>query len=304
MKLTYRERKALKEQKEKEREKKKKLKEKEKKKAETKKRILKKKREKYKPIHIKNLRKRQNKRAYKKRRKKELEEHKLKGDVQGYYRIMIMKNHQFVKELSHSWWMLTAYEKFNKYIEDNNKGVICEKILVQSQNGYDPLLNEILLLKKIDPTIDNGVREIRNEYGIFEENIILDNNNYAIIAKDKWFIPETYHVYGFNPITDRKTGRWIYDNLINKDCSKENLKLVYMCHNKLIIQYNNDIDLVICNNDNECLRLYNKLEQETPKKNKYVMYTAYIADSRISWLYDLIQEKTGWNRNMIIRNKN
>lgn len=279
-----------------------KIKAREKKKEETRKRAIKKKREAYKPIHVKNLRKKQNARAYRKIKKARLAEHYRKGDVHGYYRIVLTKDYQQIKELSPSWWLLTAYDKFNKYVEENNHDVICEKTIVQSvTNKTEPVKYEILLLKKIDPDADNGVREHRNEFGMFVENKIKNNNKYAIIAKSDWYIPETYNVYGYNPVSDRKTGRWIYDNIINKDCTKENLKNVFMCHNKLIIQYTTDIDFVICKNADECLKLYNALQAETPKKNKYVIYSAYIAQGRISWLYDLIEEKTGWNRNMIVK---
>lgn len=271
-----------------------------KKKEETHKRMLKKKRDAYKPIHIKNLRKKQNARAYKKRRDAELAYHKANGDVQGYYRIVLTKNYEQIEELSYSWWMLTAYEKFNKYIEENNKDVICEKIIAQSNiQDAEPIKNEILLLKKIDPEYDNGIREFRNEIGTFVENRIENNNKYAIIAKNDWYIPETYNVYGYNPITDRKTGRWVLENII----LNENFKLIYMCDNKLIAQYDNDFDFVVCKNAKECLRLYNALEYNTPKKSKMVMFMSYIAKGRKSWLYDQLEEKTGWKREMITKNK-
>ena len=169
------------------------------------------------------------------------------GDVYGFYRIVLTKDYKQYDELSYSWWMLTAYDKFNKYIEKNNKNVICEKIIAQS-NMYDakPVKYEILLLKKIDPETDNGVRELRNEEGMFVENVITNRDKYAIIAKSDWFIPETYNVYGYNPVTDRKTGRWIFDNIINVNCNKYNLKNVFMCDNKLIVQYDNDFDFVLC----------------------------------------------------------
>ena len=110
------------------------------KKIETHKRALKKRREQYKPIHIKNLRHRQNQRYYKKKRAKELEEHRLKGDVYGFYRIIITKNYEQVNELSYSWWMLTAYDKFNKYVSENNSNVIC---LGAKFTTYDEAINYI-----------------------------------------------------------------------------------------------------------------------------------------------------------------
>lgn len=275
-----------------------------KKKEETRQKRLKKRREAYKPIHLKNLRKKQNQRAYAKRRKAELEIHKHNGDVHGWYRIVLTKNYTQYKELSSSWWMLTAYEKFNDYVKENHDDVICEKRIAQSDTqDADPVKYEILLLKKIDPEEDDGIRELRNEDGMFVENRIINNEKYAIINKHDWYIPETYHVYGHNPVSDRKTGRWIFDNLINVNCSKSNLKNVFMCDNKLIIQYDGDFDFVICKNWDECLRLYNGIESNIDKKNKYVIFSGYLVDSRKTWLYDELEKKTGWKRETLYKKK-
>ena len=276
----------------------------EKKKEETHKNRLKKRREAYKPIHLKNLRKKQNQRAYAKRKRAILEQHKKKGDVYGFYRIVLTKNYKQYDELSYSWWMLNAYEKFNKYIEENNKDVICEKITAQSDTqDADPVKYEILILKKINPKEDDGVRELRDENGMFVENVIKNRTTYAIIAKSDWYIPETYNVYGYNPVSDRKTGRWIFDNIINVNCSKENIKNVFMCDNKLIVQYNTDFDLILCKTKNECLRLYNALEGAMGKKNKFVIFSGYIVQARKTWLYNEIEKKTGWRRETIYKKK-
>lgn len=288
----------------KERKKRQKKKEKEKKKAETHKRMLKKKRDAYKPIHVKYLQKKRNARAYKKRRDASLAEHRAKGDEYGYYRIIIARNYEHIQNLAMARWKVNAYERFYKFIEENHKDVICEKQCLRGiTDTGNTVKYEILLIKKINPNEDNGIREFRNEIGTFIENRIENNNTYAIIAKEDWYIPEDYHVYGYNPMTERKTGRWIYDNIINKNCCRENLKNVFMCNNKLIVQYNGDIDLIICKNAAECMRLYNKLQDTTPKSNKFVFYSAFLDKNRIEWLYDLIEDKTGWPRTKIQRSK-
>jgi hypothetical protein len=275
-----------------------------KKKNESHKNILKRRRENYKPIHLKNVRKKQNQRAYAKRKKLVLDSHKDKGDVRGFYRIILTKNHQQIDELSFSWWMLTAYDKFNKYINDNRVGVICEKKISQSnkQDG-EPVKYEILLLKKINHKEDDGIRELRDENGIFVENRIKNRKTYAILAKADWYIPETYNVYGHNPVTDRKTGRWIFDNIINVNCDKYNVKNVFMCDNKLIVQYDSDFDFVLCKNQDECLRLYNGLENTIDKKNKFVIFSGYLVDSRKPWLYNELEKKTGWPRETLYKKK-
>lgn len=275
-----------------------------KKKEQTHKEQLKRRREAYKPIHLKNLRKKYNKKAYAKRRKAELDEHKRLGDVYGFYRIVLTKNYVQYDELSYSWWMLTAYEKFNNYVKENHKDVICEKIIAQSsRQDAEPVKYEILLLKKVNPEEDDGVRELRDENGLFVENRIKNRKTYAIISKADWFIPETYNVYGYNPVSDRKTGRWIFDNLVNSNCDKYNSKNVFMCDNKLIIQYDSGLDFVLCKNKSECLRLYNGLENAMPKKNKFVVFSGYLVDARKPWLYNELEKKTGWDRDRLYKKK-
>ena len=278
--------------------------EREKKKRETHRKMLKKKRDAYRPIKLKNQRRKQNRRAYLKKREVELAERRKNGDVFGYYRIILTKNHKMTKELSPSWWMGTAYQKYNDYIEENRRGVICEKRIAQSniQDG-EKVKYEILLLKKIDSEQDNGVRKIRNEDGLFVENRVANNPEYAIIAKSDWYIPETYNVFGYNPVSDRKTGRWIFDNIINKNCCRENIKNVFMLDNKLIVQYDSDVDFVLCKNTDECRRLYNGLEGAMDKKNKYVFFTDTLVEARRAWLYNLLEEKTGWNRHVLFKKK-
>lgn len=288
----------------KERRKKKLEAEREKKKRANHRKMLKKKRDAYKPIKLKNQRRKQNRRAYLKRREVELAERRKNGDVFGYYRIILAKNHKMTKELSPSWWMGTAYQKYNDYIEENRRGVICEKRIAQSniQDG-EKVKYEILLLKKINPEEDDGVRNIRSEGGVFIENRITNNEKYAIIAKSDWYIPETYNVFGYNPVSDRKTGRWIFDNIINKDCCRENIKNVFMLDNKLIVQYDGDVDFILCKNTEECMRLYNGLEGEMDKKNKFVFFTNTLVEARKSWLYNLLEEKTGWSRDVLYKKK-
>lgn len=144
---------------------------------------------------------------------------------------------------------------------------------------------------------------MRDENGCFVNVTISNNNSYAIISKQDWYIPETYNVYGYNPVTDRKTGRWIFDNIINKDCSMDNIKSVFMCDNKLIVQYTSDIDFVLCKTKEECRRLYNGLEKATDKSNKTILYNHELVDSMKPWLYDMLEEKTGWNRKVFYKNK-
>ena len=65
--------------------------------------------------------------------------------------------------------------------------------------------------------------------------------------------------------------------------------LVYL--NKLLIECNGKLDMVLCKNKSDCIRLYNKIEEFAIKdKLKYVLFMGDIANSKhkLSWM-DKIQ---------------
>jgi hypothetical protein len=76
-----------------------------------------------------------------------------------------------------------------------------------------------------------------------------------------------------------------------------------MCDNKLIIYRDSDFDFILCKNKQECLRLYNGLESNLDKKNKFVIFSNYITEARKPWLYNELEKKTGWNRETLYKKK-
>ena len=275
-----------------------------KRKEESKKKAAKRRRELYKPIHKKNLKKKQNARYYRKKKQAIAALRKATGDVRGYYRVVLMHNRGQVDELKASWWLHTAMARFEEYVKKHNDGVICEKqVKRDADRNEHEYHDEILLLKKVDTSVDDGVRSFRNKDGLFVDHIVANNKNYAIIAKSDVYTPEVFNVYGYSPMNDKKTGRWIFDNLISNDCSRENFKNVFILDNKLVIQHGTDFDLVICRNPDECSRLYEGLRLETGTKNKYVQYSGNVVKSMKPRFYDMIQEKTGWIRRAVTVSK-
>ena len=211
-----------------------------------------------------------------------------------------MRDREQVGELGTSRWLLRAMGKFNDYVREHNDGVICDKRYTKKSGEVGTYFkDEILVLKLIDPKTDDGVRAFRNEDGMFVDHIVSNNSKYAIIAKSDVYTPETYQVYGYSPMNDKKTGRWIYDNIIAKDCSRDNFKSVFVLNNKLIVQYDGDFDLVICDSKDECVRLYEGLRAEAGPDNKFVAFAGFVVNSMKSRYYSMISEKTGWSDNRV-----
>ena len=77
--------------------------------------------------------------------------------------------------------------------------------------------------------------------------------------------------------------------------------LVYL--NKILIECNGNLDLVICKNKKDAIRFYNQVEKWCiERKMKYIMFMGDIAHSKHKrdWM-DKIQELTHWDRTKIKR---
>ena len=126
-------------------------------------------------LNLINLRKRQNRRAYQKLKVKREKLRKSLGDVKGYYRIILTKNYEMTEELTHCIWLLSAYEHFNKYVEENRKGVICDKRTAQSNiQDEEP---DMPIIE--DPEIEDPEIE--------EPEIINHNPELHIIKPDRFY---------------------------------------------------------------------------------------------------------------------
>lgn len=252
--------------------------------------------------HKKRLKKIQNKKYYKKVREERMKMHEEKGDKRSYHLVLVMKDYKRKKRVGASWWMSSAYEIYNKAIEENQATVkFPVKIYeVDSKNKMNvpnrKSVYEIMILQRTPE--GQEVNQFRDEGGKFVPNVIIDNETYTIIAKHEWLVEETFNVYGHHPLKDRKTFEYILNEMVLKDVCWENIKRIYPYGNKMIIQYDSDIDIVTCKTPEECDRLISELQRYT-KDNKYIIYTGRIENHNIaSDIIEKIQERTGWERKL------
>lgn len=254
--------------------------------------------------HKKKLRHKQNQRAYAKRRKVILDERKKKGDEHAYFLILLCQNKKRIKRIGASWWKTDAYEIYNKAIEENQAEVKFPVKLrtrsehtIREQNKI-PTKYEIVMIKNTSKDEDT-VNQFRNESGKFVDNVITDMKDHKIVAKHEWLVEETFHVYGYHPLRHRKTYEFILNDIVLKDLdNKYDTRRIIRFDNKLIIQYVDDFDFVVCKNKDECKRLYDTLEKEIKEmKNKYVLFMGDLIKSQRTWMLNKLEEKTGWDRN-------
>ena len=161
----------------------------------------------------------------------------------------------------------------------------------------------MLIKKKIDNDTYKG--KIRNEYGKFID-CVTSSNKWVFIEELPYQVEETFWVYGYNPKTDRKTYQFIVDEFINynkKD--KYFFKEIVIYRNKLLIDSISGLEIIICKNHQDSVRLYNSLQEYSKnKKYKNILFAGDIHKNSYSYekWYNKIHELTHWNRRKINKN--
>lgn len=215
------------------------------------------------------------------------------------FQIVLTSNGKMIKTLYNCASEMLVNKKFKELINENKK----IKFPVRYIN-IGKLVNsnyELFIIKRNDDNIKttklkDGNGKIIN-YETNDENwIIYDRENY-----DK---EETFWVYGYHPVFQRKDFNWIYENLISNNLNKFNLKQILVYQNKLLISKTGSLDMVMCKNQSDCIRLFNELEKESKKnKLKYILFSGDAFNSKLKkdW-FNKIKKLTNWSDRKIHRN--
>lgn len=193
-----------------------------------------------------------------------------------------------------------AYIKL-KELQENNKNIIFKKKFT-NKGEISEYKGEYLLLKKNrEGDLQNGM--LRNEYGKLIEHIS-SNSKWVVYDKCKRDIEETFWVYGKCPKTDRKTFKWVYDNLIKDKIETDyDIERVLIYKNKLIIKYdNNEMSIILCKTTSDAIRFYELLKVWCKGDKQVFFIGSYdkISDKRRE-LEEELMNYTGWNKIKIQR---
>lgn len=239
-----------------------------------------------------------NHKYYMAKRSAELQRRQEMGDERALFVVMVVKNGFRYKSLGKRYWKTEAYELFNTMVEKNHAEVKLPVIMTQADSWWHKFgvrefyhEYEIILIQKGDHISDNTTF-LRDNDGKFIEHCIVDDDTYKIIAKDKWFIPETYNVYGYDPRRDRKTFDFILNEILLKDIGWDNIKRVFYYGRRVFIQRDTDFDMITCKSQDEALRLYNTLEKYAD--SEFALFTGVLTPYSANINFQNIQEKTGW----------
>ena len=215
---------------------------------------------------------------------------------------IILVNHDKMKE--DLFWTdseATVNKEFKSMVEES-KSVIFP---VRFNNNKTEIIEssyEIMIIKARDKT-ESRETKVMDEYGKFV-NYATNDDDWIIYDRSPYYIEETFWVYGYHPRLQRKDFKWIYDNFISNNFNNKYLfKTVQLFKNKILVECNGKLDMVICKNKQDAIRMYNMIEEWCERdKMKYIGFMGDLSYSRYKsdWITK-IQKLTNWTRKKITR---
>lgn len=212
------------------------------------------------------------------------------------FRIILLRNNEEIKYFGSYPTPLKANKEFIRLIKENEKDVLFPMRYINTNK-----------IKKVDYKLVILVRNgkghdivpVRDDFGNYIENNIINNDEWSVYDMHPYNIEETFWVWGYHPKHQRKNALFIYENkIVPKATSKYDFINVVFFKNKLLFESYNGMDMVICKNNDDCIRLYNLIESLSKKdKLKYIMFSGNVdtrkwTDQRV-WVNKILK-LTGW----------
>lgn len=217
------------------------------------------------------------------------------------YQIVLISNNKQIEYIGYYSSAAKANKKFYKLLKD------CEKVKfpvrhINIGRSIKEAKYELVIIKKIEEG-ENHSTLLRNEYGEYIEHET-NNENWIVYDKAPYDKEETFWVYGYHPLVQRKTYDFIFNELLKSKANRpDNITSIMVFKNKLLIDSFDGMELITCKNKSDCIRLYNLLENESQKaKLKYVFFGGdWSFGYKRKMAIDKIKELTNWNELKICR---
>lgn len=214
------------------------------------------------------------------------------------YHIILTSNGKQIKTLYNCASEMLVNKKFDDLIEEN-KAVRFPVRFINIGKLVDANYEIYIIRRNDDDTKTTKLKDENGKIINFETN----DDNWIIYDRETYYKEESFWVYGYHPVFQRKDFNWVFENMISNDINKYNIKQVLVFRNKLLISTTYELNMVMCKNESDCIRLYNELEKEAmDKKIKYVFFSgdAYHSKLKKNW-FERIKKLTGWNDTKIRR---
>lgn len=215
------------------------------------------------------------------------------------FHIILTSNGKMIKTLYNCASEMLVNKKFEELIAEN-KNIRFPVRYINIGKLVNANYELYIIRRNDDKTKTTKLKDENGKIINFETN----DDNWIIYDRESYDKEETFWVYGYHPVFQRKDFNWIYENIIANDLSKYNFKQVLVYQNKLLISRTSSLEMVMCKNESDCIRLFNELEKESEKnKLKYVLFVgdAYHSKLRKSW-FCKIKKLTSWSDLKIRRN--
>lgn len=207
------------------------------------------------------------------------------------YRVILTKNGKYKQTLHRCKTRETSFINYHRLIDENKNVMFPRKHI--NYNGIKPVEYRIYVVK--DTEEGDEFRTLRDKKGKFyTEKPLFDI--WTVCADHEYEIEETFWMYGRDPKNDRVTIHDIVKPMMLGAYKQKMTKQMIVVHNKLILHNEEQFEMVICKNKSDAQRLHHAL-QKACKKNKIksIIFMGTASKATVSRMYDLIQEKTGWD---------
>ena len=197
------------------------------------------------------------------------------------YHIILTSNGKQIKTLYNCASEMLVNKKFDDLIEENKAVRFPVRFINIGKLVYANY--EIYIIRRNDD--DTKTTKLKDENGKII-NFETNDDNWIIYDRETYYKEESFWVYGYHPVFQRKDFNWVFENMISNDINKYNIKQVLVFRNKLLISTTYELNMVMCKNESDCIRLYNELEKEAmDKKIKYVFFSgdAYHSKLKKNW---------------------
>lgn len=217
------------------------------------------------------------------------------------YSIILINHGKQLRTLCSETTETKIYKRFKELLDESK-----EVMFPIRYNNHEHVMIEAeyeLVIIKCSDEFDSKVNKVKSDSGEFVDYKTTDED-WIVVDRAAYDIEESFWVYGYHPRLQRKDFNWIFDNFIAKDAkNKYMFKSIQVYLNKLLIDCNGKLEIVICKNKKDSIRLYNLIETKSnEKKFKYIMFMGDISKSKYKgdWI-KRIKELTGWNNIKINR---
>ena len=217
------------------------------------------------------------------------------------YQIIITKNNKQTEYIGSYHTVAKANKVFHNMLKECEKVVFPIRYTNLGKTIHETNI-ELVIIKRKDAE-ESKTTLLRNNYGEYVEHET-SHDEWIVYDKAPYYIEDTFWVYGFHPLFQRKTIHYIFDEIIKPNASKKSTFLNIMLYkNKLFFETTYNSDLVICKNKSDAIRLYNTIERYcSDNKLKYVMLSGdWNTNNLRSEIIEKIHKLTNWNKLKITR---